>query len=64
MEVCHWMVRGYTNQQIAAIYGGASATIKLHRARVMDKMSANTLPELIDMLIGLDIPAPRRTALA
>jgi two-component system response regulator FixJ len=63
MEVCHWMVRGYTNQQIAAIYGGASATIKLHRARVMDKMSANTLPELIDMLIGLDIPAPRRTAL-
>ncbi|PUE30684.1 hypothetical protein B9Z35_06400 [Limnohabitans sp. Jir61] len=64
MEVCHWMVRGYTNQQIAAIDGGASATIKLHRARVMDKMSARTLPELIDMLIGMDIPAPRRTASA
>jgi FixJ family two-component response regulator len=60
MEVCHWMVRGYSNQQIATIDGGASATIKLHRARVMEKMAANTLPELIDMLIGIDIPAPQR----
>jgi FixJ family two-component response regulator len=60
MEICHWMVRGYSNQQIATIDGGASATIKLHRARVMDKMAADTLPHLIDMLIGLDIPAPRR----
>ncbi len=60
MEVCHWMVRGYSNQQIATIDGGASATTKLHRARVMDKMGANTLPELIDMLVGIDIPAPQR----
>ena len=60
LEVCHWMVRGYSNQQIATIDGGASATIKLHRARVMDKMAAATLPELIDMLHGIDIPAPQR----
>jgi FixJ family two-component response regulator len=58
MEVCHWMVRGYSNQQIAIIDGGASATIKLHRARVMEKMAARTLPELIDMLIGMDLPTP------
>lgn len=62
MEVCHWMVRGYSNQQIAMIDGGASATIKLHRARVMDKMGANTLPELIDMLNGVEIPVPLRQA--
>ena len=62
MEVCHWMVRGYSNQQIATLDGGASATIKLHRARVMDKMGASTLPELIDMLIGMEIPAPQRQA--
>jgi FixJ family two-component response regulator len=62
MEVCHWMVRGYSNQQIANLDGGASATIKLHRARVMDKMAASTLPELIDMLNGADIPAPARLA--
>jgi FixJ family two-component response regulator len=60
LEVCHWMVRGYSNQQIATIDGGASATIKLHRARVMDKMSAQTLPELIDMLVGIEIPVPQR----
>jgi FixJ family two-component response regulator len=60
MEVCHWMVRGYSNQQIATLDGGASATIKLHRARVMEKMDARTLPELIDMLTGLNIPAPKR----
>jgi two-component system response regulator FixJ len=58
MEICHWMVRGYSNQQISTIDGGASATIKLHRARVMDKMAATTLPELIDMLMGTDIPVP------
>lgn len=62
MEVCHWMVRGYSNQQIASLDGGASATIKLHRARVMEKMGANSLPELIDMLIGTEIPAPIRQA--
>ena len=55
MEVCHWMVRGYSNQQIATIDGGASATIKLHRARVMDKMNAQTLPDLIDMLDGVEL---------
>jgi FixJ family two-component response regulator len=60
MEICHWMVRGYSNQQISTIDGGASATIKLHRARVMDKMAATTLPELIDMLMGTDIPVPQR----
>ena len=60
LEVCHWMVRGYSNQQITTIDGGASATIKLHRARVMDKMDATTLPELIDILNGIDIPAPQR----
>ena len=64
MEVCHWMVRGYSNQQIATIDGGASATIKLHRARVMEKMGAHTLPDLIDMLIGVEIPAPQRQSLA
>ena len=53
LEVCHWMVRGYSNQQISNMDGAAPATIKLHRARVMDKMAADTLPDLIDMLAGL-----------
>lgn len=58
LEVCHWMVRGYSNQQISQMDGAAPATIKLHRARVMEKMAASTLPDLIDMVAGL-ISAPR-----
>ena len=58
LEVCHWMVRGYSNQQISQKDGAAPATIKLHRARVMEKMAAPTLPDLIDMVAGL-ISAPR-----
>lgn len=58
LEVCHWMVRGYSNQQISNMDGAAPATIKLHRARVMDKMAAQTLPDLIDMLHEIDLPKP------
>lgn len=58
LEICHWMVRGYSNQQIASIEGGAAATVKLHRARVMEKMAAQSLPEVIDMLSDIDLPAP------
>ncbi len=58
LEVCHWMVRGYSNQQISAVDGAAAATIKLHRSRVMEKMQANTLPELIEMLTGIELPVP------
>lgn len=63
VEICHWMVRGYSNQQIASIDGGAAATVKLHRARVMEKMSAQSLPELIDMLSGIELPAPMPSTL-
>jgi FixJ family two-component response regulator len=58
LEVCHWMVRGYSNQQISNMDGAAPATIKLHRARVMDKMAAHSLPDLIDMLYEIDLPKP------
>ena len=57
LKVCHWMVRGYSNQQISAVDGAAAATIKLHRSRVMEKMQANTLPDLIEMLTGIELSA-------
>lgn len=59
-DVCAWMVRGYSNQQISLLDGAAAATIKLHRARVMDKMQAVSLPELIAMLSGMRLPEPTR----
>ena len=50
LEVCKWMVRGYSNKQIASFDGAAPATIKLHRAHVMEKLGVKTLPELIQAL--------------
>lgn len=50
LEMCKWMVRGYSNKQIASFDGAAPATIKLHRAHVMEKMGVKTLPELIEVL--------------
>ena len=61
-EVCYWMVRGYSNQQISLQDGAAAATIKLHRARVMEKMQAQSLPELIAMLSGITLPEPKLKA--
>lgn len=50
LEICKWMVRGYSNKQIASFDGAAPATIKLHRAHVMEKLGVKTLPELIEAL--------------
>ena len=50
-EVCRLMIKGYGNKEIAEINGSAPATVKLHRSRVLDKMGAETLPELIEMTI-------------
>ena len=62
LEVCYWMVRGYSNQQISQQDGAAAATIKLHRARVMEKMQTESLPDLIAMLSGIALPEPRLRA--
>jgi two-component system response regulator FixJ len=61
LEICQWMVRGYSNQQISVVDGAAAATIKLHRARVMEKMEATNLPALIEMLSGTQLPVASRT---
>jgi FixJ family two-component response regulator len=62
LEICYWMVRGFSNQQISSFDGGAAATIKLHRSRVMEKMQVDSLPALIDMVSGLSLPQPVRQA--
>lgn len=48
-EVCSLMIRGYGNKEISELKGSAPATVKLHRARVLDKMGFDSQPELIDM---------------
>ncbi len=47
LEVFHLVARGMLNKQIASKRGTALQTIKVHRGRVMQKMQAKTITELI-----------------
>jgi two-component system response regulator FixJ len=48
-QVLERVVAGDTNRVIAEAWGISEKTIKIHRARVMEKMRANSLPELVLM---------------
>ena len=48
-EVFSHVVSGMLNKQIASSLGTAEKTIKVHRARVMEKMQAGSLAELVRM---------------
>ena len=48
-EVFPLVARGLPNKQIAARLGTAEKTIKVHRARVMEKMGAGSLADLVRM---------------
>ena len=46
-EVLERVVAGKTNKEIAAEFGITEKTIKVHRARVMEKMQADSLAQLV-----------------
>ena len=48
-QVLGFVVRGLINKQIAAEIGISEPTVKLHRGRLMDKMQAESLADLISM---------------
>lgn len=58
-EVFELVVSGLLNKQVAAELGASEKTIKIHRARVMHKMEADSLADLVRMAERLGI---RRTA--
>jgi RNA polymerase sigma factor (sigma-70 family) len=48
-EVFEHVVAGLPNKQIAAALGLSEATVKVHRGQVMQKMRADSLPDLVTM---------------
>lgn len=53
--ICAEMVSGRSNKEIATASGSAAATVKLHRARVLAKMQAKSLSDLIELFESIDI---------
>ena len=57
-EVFELVVSGMLNKQVAAELGASEKTIKVHRARVMHKMQADSLADLVRMAERLGIHRP------
>ena len=53
-EVCTLVVAGKLNKQIAAALGTSEKTVKVHRSRVMAKMEAASLAELVRIVERLN----------
>src|SRR5262249_13348528 len=57
-QVMALVVSGRLNKQVGHKLGVAEKTIKVHRARVMHKMQADSLPSLVRMAQSLRIAIP------
>jgi len=58
-EVISMVVSGMLNKQIADQLGTAENTVKVHRARAMEKMHAQSIAELVRMIEKLKGPLQR-----
>jgi FixJ family two-component response regulator len=62
-EVLHHVVTGRLNKQIAAAIGASERTVKAHRARIMEKMGASSVADLVRAVDRLGAePPPERPA--
>ena len=57
-EVLHGVLAGLPNKSIAYDLAISPRTVEAHRARVMDKMGARSLSELIRMGLAAGLPPP------
>jgi two-component system, LuxR family, response regulator FixJ len=56
-EILDLMTRGKPNKVMAADLGVSQRTVEIHRARVMEKMGASSLAQLVRMVMDLDTPS-------
>ncbi|HJV26707.1 MAG TPA: response regulator transcription factor [Aromatoleum sp.] len=54
-EVLDLIIAGKLNKQIADVLGISIKTVEVHRARVMEKMEANSLAELVQNVLAADV---------
>lgn len=54
-EVMVMVTNGKANKEIASSLGVSAKTVEAHRARVMEKMQANSLAELVRMAISANL---------
>jgi FixJ family two-component response regulator len=57
-EVFALVVKGLLNKVIADRLGAAEATVKIHRSRVMEKMQASSVADLVRMAENLGSISP------
>lgn len=59
-EVLSLVVAGKPNKIMAADLNVSQRTVEIHRARVMEKMGASSLAQLVRMMLELDEKSPTR----
>jgi len=57
-EVLDLVVEGKSNKVVAADLGVSQRTVEIHRGRVMEKMHAGSLAQLVRMVMDLKEPEP------
>jgi FixJ family two-component response regulator len=57
-QVMERIVAGRLNKQIADDLGISIKTVEAHRANIMEKLSANTVADLLKIALGQNLPKP------
>ena len=57
-EVLAWVVSGLLNKQVGGALGMTEATVKAHRGKIMQKMKADSLADLVRIAARLALPLP------
>jgi FixJ family two-component response regulator len=62
-DVMTYVIRGKLNKQIAAVLGTGEQNVKMHRARMMLRMRARSVPELVQMgaLVGMSVELTQKS---